>query len=305
MVPSRNRREAARAGVLIAVATLALAGALAAAETAPGAARARPAGKGTVTALFAGSLVDYMENDFGPAFQRASGYGYQGFGGGSSEVASEIRGGVRRGDVFISAAASVDGSLEGHANGDWVSWYATFAASPLQLGYDPSSRLGKELARGKPWYDALTQPGILVGRTDPKLDPKGILTVEAVDNAARRLHEPKLASALNGFPVYPETALVGRLQSGQLEAGFFYQVEAASAHFPTVELKPISKYALYTLTILNRDPDAAGAAALVRYLLSSERSDTLRRNGLAPLRPKFSGAPAAVPGSLRGVLGAS
>ena len=41
---------------------------------------------------------------------------------------------------------------------------------------------------------------------------------EAVANAARKLHDPKLTAALDSFAVYPETALVGRLQSGQLDA---------------------------------------------------------------------------------------
>ena len=30
-------------------------------------------------------------------------------------------------------------TLEGTANGDWVSWYAAFATSPLVLGYYPKS----------------------------------------------------------------------------------------------------------------------------------------------------------------------
>jgi molybdate/tungstate transport system substrate-binding protein len=145
---------------------------------------------------------------------------------------------------------------------------------------------------------------MLVGRTEPELDPKGVLTVEAIDNAAAKLHDPRLKSALNSFPVYPETALVGRLQSGQLDAGFFYSAEAATAHIPTVSLKPVFKYALYTVTILNRDPDPAGAAALVRYLLSSTRHYTLKHSGFEPLRPKFSGHAGGVPKSLRAAVGA-
>ncbi len=141
---------------------------------------------------------------------------------------------MRQGDVFISAASAADNLLEGSANGDWVSWYTTFASSPLMLAYDPDSSFGKQLAQGKPWYQVITEPGILVGRTDPKLDPKGILTVEAVEGAARKLRQPALTQALGSFPVYPETALVGRLQAGQLDAGFFYAVEASSAHLVTV-----------------------------------------------------------------------
>jgi molybdate/tungstate transport system substrate-binding protein len=263
------------------------------------------AGGGTVSALFAGSLLNYMEHDFGPSFAKASGYGYRGFGGGSTEVAAQIKGGVREGDIFISAAAAADNLLKGSANGNWVSWYTTFAASPLMLAYNPNSSFGKQLAKGKPWYEVLSEPGILVGRTDPKLDPKGILTVEAVTNAAHKLKDSSLLTALGRFPVYPETALVGRLQSGQLDAGFFYAVEASSAKLSTVSLAPVYKVADYTLTILDKAPNPSGAAAFVRYLLNAQRGYTLKKNGLTALKPTFSGTVASVPKSLRKIVGAT
>ncbi len=279
-----------------------LADATAASTAAPPAARLA---KATVSVLYAGSLVDYMENDLGPAFAKASGFGYQGYGAGSTEVASQIKGGVRQGDVFISAAAAADQSLQGSANGNWVSWYSSFAQTPLLLGYNPNSKIAAELRRGVPWYRVVTQSGVLVGRTDPTLDPKGVLTVQAVDNAAAKLHDPALKAALNAFSVYPEESLVGRLQAGQLDAGFFYGVEADSAHIPTVSLAPVYKYAIYTLSILNRAPDPSGAAAFVRFLLNSERTATLKRNGLTPLpKPLFSGSAAAVPAGLRSLVGA-
>lgn len=260
---------------------------------------------GTVSTLFAGSLLNYMEHNFGPSFTKATGYGYRGFGGGSTEVAVQIKGDVRQGDVFISASAAADNLLEGSAGGDWVSWYTTFASSPLLLAYDPDSSFGKQLAQGKPWYQVITEPGVLVGRTDPKLDPKGILTVEAVEAAARKLRRPALTQALGSFPVYPETALIGRLQAGQLDAGFFYAVEASSAHLVTVPLTPVYKYANYTATILNRAANPTGAAALVRYLLNAQRKFTLKKNGLVTLKPQFTGRRSAVPMSLRKLVGAS
>jgi molybdate/tungstate transport system substrate-binding protein len=282
---------------------IALAGALPAEAGAPP--PARDAASGTVSTLFAGSLLNYMERNLGPSFSKATGYGYKGFGGGSTEVANQIKGGVREGDVFISAASAADNLLEGSANGDWVSWYTTFASSPLMLAYDPSSSFGKQLAHGKPWYEVIAEPGILVGRTDPKLDPKGVLTVEAVEGAARKLRRPALTQALGSFPVYPETALVARLQAGQLDAGFFYAVEASSAHLTTVPLTPVYKYANYTVTILNRAANPAGAAALVRYLLNAQRKYTLKKNGLVALQPQFSGRRSAVPAGLRRLVGAS
>jgi molybdate/tungstate transport system substrate-binding protein len=266
--------------------------------------QARAASRGTVSVLFAGSLVKYMEQSFGPSFERAAGYGFRGFGGGSTELASEIRGRVRTGDVFVSASAKADKSLEGPGNGGWVSWYSTFTASPLELAYNPSSKFGKEVRRGIPWYRLLTQSGTRVGRTDPQLDPKGVLTVEAVENASRKLHDPALVKALGSFEVFPETGLVGRMQSGQLDAGFFYAVEAKNAKLSTVALTPAYKYAAYTVTILNHVPNPSAAAALVRYLLSSTRSYSLRKNGLNPMSPKFSGSASAVPSTLRSLVGA-
>jgi molybdate/tungstate transport system substrate-binding protein len=177
-------------------------------------------------------------------------------------------------------------------------------ASPLELAYNPNSRVGAELRRGMPWYRVLTRSGIRVGRTDPKLDPKGVLTVEAVGNASRRLHDPALGRALSSFEVFPETGLVGRLQSGQLDAGFFYAVEAKNAKLSTVPLTPVYKYALYTLTVLNRAPDPTGAAALIRYLLDAARGYTLSRNGLTPIRAQFAGRASAVPPGLRSLVGA-
>jgi molybdate/tungstate transport system substrate-binding protein len=262
------------------------------------------AGKAPVSVLFAGSLVKYLESDLGPAFQRSSGYEFRGFGGGSTELAAEIKGQVRRGDVFVSASAKADKALEGSANGSWVSWYTAFAGTPLMLAYNPRSRFGSELAHGKPWYKVITEHGIIVGRTDPTLDPKGVLTVEAVQRASEKLGDPALAKALSAFPVYPETALVGRLQAGQLDAGFFYAIEASTSHLVTVPLTPVYKYAEYTVTILNRAPNATGGAALVRYLLNSARRSSLRRNGLNPNVPQFSGSVSAVPRSLRSVVGA-
>jgi molybdate/tungstate transport system substrate-binding protein len=315
---ARLRRGALAALALLVVATLAALvptsgraaarassrGAVAALVPTSGRAAARASSRGAVATLFAGSLVDYMEHDFGPSFEKASGYGFEGFGGGSTELANEIKGGVRRGDVFVSAAAAADEALKGSANGSWVSWYSSFMASPLVLAYDPQSPFGRQLASGKPWYQVLAEPGIRVGRTDPTLDPKGVLTAEAIAAAAHKLHDPALASAESHFETFPETALVGRMQAGQLDAGFFYSVEAKTAKLSTVPLTPVYKYAEYTVTILNHASNPSGSAALIRYLLNKARTYTLSRNGLNPTRPKFAGSRAAVPASLRITVGA-
>src|ERR1700691_3044202 len=74
---------------------------------------------GTVNVLYAGSLVNLMEHGIGPAFEQATGESFRGFAGGSKELANQIKGRLRPGDVFISANPKVDSALMGAANGSW------------------------------------------------------------------------------------------------------------------------------------------------------------------------------------------
>ncbi len=285
---------------LAATATIALTGSPAAAASAPAAGTAAS----KVSAIYAGSLVSFMEKSTGPEFTTATGYPFEGFGGGSNEDAAAIKGKVRQADVFVSASSSADHELEGAANGNWVSWYSTFTSSTLELGYNPKSKFGKQLAAGKPWYRVLTEHGIRVGRTEPKADPKGKLTVEAVEAAAKKLHDPALKKALKKFGIFEETTMLARLQAGQLDAGFFYVVEAKKAKVPTVPLTPAYKYADYTITLLNNAQNPAGAEALVSFILSPKRKAVEKAYGLVPITPKFSGSASAVPAGLRSTVGA-
>lgn len=268
---------------------------------------AAPAGHGRVSVLYAGSLVHLMETSVGPAFDGATGYTFQGYAGGSQALASQIQGGLRRADVFISAAPSVDAAL-GPKGGDWVQWYASFATAPLVIGYNPSSRFATALTT-QPWYQVLVEPGFRLGRTDPKLDPKGALTVKFVQAAAAYYHRPTLERQILGTPenaaqVFPEASLVGRLQAGQLDAGFFYSNEAKDAGIPTLTLPtPLAVGAVFTVTVVRNAPDPAGAVAFVRFLLGSHGAALLRADGLTVLPPKVSGEHSAVPAGLAASLG--
>lgn len=261
-----------------------------------------PGGHGQVDVLYAGSLAGLMEHSLGPAFTKATGYQFTGFAAGSDELASEIKGGIRTGDVFISASPAVDESLMGAANGDHVRWHLTFGHSALVLGYDPQSSFAGALAH-RPWWEVVTAPGFRLGRTDPDLDPKGALAVSAVQETARVEHDPVLLHALAGTQgVFPEETLVGRLQTGQLDAGFFYRVEAHAAGIPTVSLAPAHLEATYTVTVLDGAPDRAGALSFVRYLLGPEGRHELVAAGLQPETPPMltgrdlpAGLPSAPP----------
>lgn len=263
--------------------------------------------EGTVNVLYAGSLVNLMERGVGPAFDKATGEQFQGYGGGSNGLANQIKGKLRRGDVFVSANPKVNASLMGAANGDWVSWYIAFAHSPLVIGYNASSKFAADF-KTKPWHQVLLQPGIRIGRTDPKLDPKGALTVALMKRAETFYNSPGLSQHVLGAPdnpaqVLPEETLVGRLQSGQLDVGFFYSTETADAKIPAIALPPaITPKAVYTVTILRDAANAAGADRFVTFMLGNDGQNLLREHGLSLQKLDLSGAANAVPQDIKSVV---
>jgi molybdate/tungstate transport system substrate-binding protein len=272
--------------------------------------RARAAEGATVSVLYAGSLVNLMEHGIGPAFDKTGGGRFQGYAGGSDLLARQVKGKLRQGDVFISANPRVNDSLSGATNGNWVDWYVTFAQSPLVIGYNPSSRFAADL-KSKPWYEVLQAPGIRIGRTDPKLDPKGRLTVAVLDKAADATKQPGLAQKVLGAPenpaqVFPEETLVGRLQSGQLDVGFFYSTETSDLKIPALTLPPsMTLSAHYTATILAGAPNPAGADRFLTFLLGAEGRQLMRAHGLGLVTPAVSGDASKVPAALRPVISAA
>jgi molybdate/tungstate transport system substrate-binding protein len=262
---------------------------------------------GKVNVLYAGSLVNLMEHGVGPAFDKASGDTFQGYAGGSSGLANQIKGKLRQGDVFVSASPKVNDSLMGSANGDWVSWYVTFAQSPLVIGYNASSKFAADL-KTKPWYQVLQEPGIRIGRTDPKLDPKGTLTVTLLTKAEDLYKSPGLSGRVLGAPdnpaqVLPEETLVGRLQSGQLDVGFFYSTETADAKIPALALPPeIAPKAVYTVTILRDAPNADGADKFVAFLLGGDGQNVMKEHGLGVQKLTLTGDGNGVPNDVQALL---
>src|SRR3984885_12075243 len=216
-------------------------------------------GTGAVNVLYAGSLVNLITKQVGPAFQTASGYSVTGEGAGSTALVTDIKGKVYKGDVFISASPTATKTLMGTANGDWVTWYASFATSNVVLGYNPKSKFASQI-KSEPWYKAITTPGLKLGFTDPATDPKGKLVAEALTDTAKSQSMPALTTIENDKgDVFPEETLVARLQSGELDAGFFYTVEAVPANIPTVPLTGTTDLkATYTISTLAGAPNEAG-----------------------------------------------
>jgi molybdate/tungstate transport system substrate-binding protein len=252
-----------------------------------------------ITVLYADSLVGLMEQSIGPAFKQQTGDEIRGHAGGSKALATQIKEGSIRPDVFISADPKMNGVLSGPKNGNQVTWYVTFAESPLVLGISPSSRFAGDV-KGKPWNEVLTLPGMRIGRTNPAKDPKGALTVELLNKAVK----PELTkSILDHSSVFPEEALVKKMQTGELDVGFFYSVETTDAGLTAIDLPPgLTPKAVYTVTIPQNAANPKGAEQFVSFLLGSKGLALLKDHGLSLIHPQLSGADTSVPQGIRSLL---
>lgn len=291
---------------------------------------------GPVNVLYAGSLVRAMEKGVGPAFSQATGYTYQGEGKGSVTLANLMKSRLRTADVFISADPKVNEQLMGPSNGNLVQWYAAIFRNEMVIAYNPRSRFAAQLravqAGRLPFYQVLAQPGFRLGRTDPRLDPKGYRTLFLFDLAGRHYRQPGLRQKLlgaadNPSQVFPEEQLVARLEAGQLDAGVFYLSEVKGIA-PFITLPPAinlgdparnAQYAeasytspkgktyrgsaiVYTLAIPSNARNVPGAVAFTRYLLSPQGRAVLQQFGVPVMHPAVSGNLQAVPAGLKGVL---
>lgn len=206
--------------------------------------------------------------------------------------------------MAVLANSKAQDDLIGVSNGDWVSWYIAFAQSPLVIAYNAMSRFAADFMT-KHWYQVLLEPGIRIGRTDPKVDPKGALTLQLMQNARAFYNSPDLSQRVLGAPdnpaqVFPEETLVGRLQSGQLDVGFFYSTETTDAKISAIDLPAaVAPTAVYTVTILHNAPNAAGAERFVSFLLGDEGRRVLLEHGLYLQNFEISGDQNAVPLAIR------
>ncbi len=257
---------------------------------------------GDVDVLSAGSLQILMEKSVGPGFHKATGYTLVDTSHGSSDLAADIKAKTQVADVFVSASPAVNATLEGAANGSWVSWYATFASSPLVLGYYPKSKFATDL-RTEPWYDVITKPGFLVGRTNPADDPGGVLQVKALDETATSKSLPALKTlATETKDVFEEDALEGDVESGQLDAGFMYLADANSDDLPHVDLTGVNLAGNYTITVVAHAPHLAAAEAFVKYLLGPAGQAEMRADEFKIVSPaKVTGA--GIPSGLKSIFG--
>jgi molybdate/tungstate transport system substrate-binding protein len=290
--------------------------------------------KGVVSVLSAGSLTNIMEHQVGPAFDKATGYTFQGESKGSVALANEISGKLRTPDIFISADPQVNTRLMGSANGNYVSWYLSLARTELVIGYSPQSHFAADFqaaANGtKQWYQVLEESGVRFGRTDPLLDPKGYQALFLFQLAQQYYHQPDLKQKIlagdeNPSQIFPEEELLARLGSGQLDAGVFYINEAKPQHLPFISLPAqinlgdpslASDYAqaqwtnpktnnvqkaapvIYTITIPSTSKNRDGAIAFANFLLSAQGQAILKEDGVLSTPIKAAGDTSTIPQQL-------
>jgi len=335
--PSGKRRWGA--GLVSVVAAAVSLAACGAGTPAPGAGSA-PAHRraGTADVAYAGSLQLLNAQTIGPAFTRATGYAYEGRGGGSFGLSQEIRSGEISPDVFESIGAAPITAL-GSAR---ARWYVQFAASPLVVVYNPHSRFAGELAaiaRGtrplRDLFSLMEEPGFLLGRTNPGTDPQGQAFYEMVELARTKLGLPsdtvaKVLGAIdNPSQVFAETALDARLEAGQLDAASAFLSQAVQLHLPYVALpatidfgapSDAAAYATASLTLADGTvvsgvplvvdittlgtSDAGAAGAFIAYVLSAPGRRAFERAGYELLTPRVLGDAAAVPSEVRRALAA-
>lgn len=287
-----------------------------------------------MSVMYAASLTSLFEKKVGPAFDAASGFTYEGEGKGSLAIANLIKDKIRTPDIFVSADPAANSTLQGAANGSYVSWWVAFARTEMVIGWSPKSKFAADFEAAKTgtkrWESVLESPGLKLGRTDPELDPKGYRALFLFQLDEQRTGESGEARRVLGAPgstsqVFPEEQLVARLQAGDLDAGIFYTIEAVEAGLPYMTLPAainlgdaslVSSYSsvsytnkagkvfkggpiLYTVTIPSTVKNTQGAESFVEYLLSSGGQSHLAQEGLGSTPAVVAGDPAGVPQPLK------
>ncbi|MDE1178570.1 MAG: extracellular solute-binding protein [Edaphobacter sp.] len=229
---------------------------------------------------------------------------------GADAVAQSIVDGSLRADVFLPITATPMMTVLRAGKAETA---VPIARTEMVLVYSPKSRFAAQFeaaARGQAnWWEILQQPGVRIGRSDPRADPGGRNIIFMMMLAAKKYRQPDLVQKVLGDPLNPQQVGNGqaRLQTGELDAGASYRISAISSHLPfitlpaDVNLSSLNLHAEHPdlhLTFGERtfypDPLAFYAAALgdaidrksadafVQWLRGSEAQSLFRENGFQP-----------------------
>jgi molybdate/tungstate transport system substrate-binding protein len=248
--------------------------------------------------------------------------------GGSLEHARKLTELGRIPDVLVLADPEVFPQL---LMPKFVNWYAEFARNRMIIGYTDRSRHATEIDSTS-WRRILAEPGVEVGRPDPRVAPAGYRTFLMLALAEKYYRDPGLVQRIltNSDPtkVRPNAAeLAALLQTGEVDYIFDYESVAAAYGFHALRLPAAidlgdparaSEYAqvkwrmgtggndtvtysgrpiLYALSIPVRAPHPLPAARLAAFLLSAEGRGMMRAAHVDALDQAVfvgTGVPAAI-----------
>ncbi|MFQ5940893.1 MAG: extracellular solute-binding protein [Nitrososphaerales archaeon] len=293
--------------------------------------------QGKVFVMYAGSLVKTFETELGPSFQRETGYTYVGEGKGSLQLSNMITDQQRNPDIFVSADTVPIEKLMNH-NPPLAHWLVKFASAEIVIAYTPNSPFFNDLEKARkgeiPWYEVLSEDGLMFRRTDPELDPKGYYMIIVAELANIFYNDPTIKHEIlgedrNPKQLLPEETLMTSLESGQIDAAEAYKHEAVARNLPYIslpreinlsdpEFKSFYNQASYTLstgqtvagetiyfsvTIPNTSKDIDGSVAFIKFLFSETGKSILERNGLNPIKAIAEGDIEMMPSCITGIVG--
>jgi molybdate/tungstate transport system substrate-binding protein len=336
MVALRNRRGAQAAALLSIVSIIGLAAAGCGSST-PSASK-KPTG--TVNVAYASSLQYLNEKVVSPAFTKADGYKFSGFGASSGDLESDIASGEIHPNVF----ESVGGDNVTPLFPKFTKWYVQYAGTSMVVAYNPNGKYAsqfKAIADGsKPLVDLFTllqTPGLRLGRTDPASDPQGRDFIYMLELAQAYYHLPAdtVTNILGGpagnttsSQIFAESALDSTLQSGQLDASSAFITQAIELKLDYIKLPPAinlgsfalaNTYATAGVTYTNAGATVTkhgspqviditiigkptpAALAFVKYTLSKAGLAIYKTGGFTLLSPTPTGS--GIPASISSELG--
>lgn len=261
-----------------------------------------PTTGGTVSVAYAASLIGVMEGPIATSLRSQTGVQFSGEAKGSKELAHLISAGLRTPDTFISADPKLlDGLMTGGDNA-FITGYEVFGSARMVIAYSaksPHKDLFEQAAKGtRSILEVLSDPQVSVGRTDPQLDPKGTRTVRVAQLLAQHYHQPASAAQalLAKANVYPEEDLAVRVESGELDAGFFYSTETPGrAGLVSLELPPdanLSDDITYSIATLRHAPHPDAAKTFHDFVLTGGGRTILVQAGVNYFpHPRVVGTP--------------
>jgi molybdate/tungstate transport system substrate-binding protein len=240
---------------------------------------------GTVQVAYAGSLVATMEGPMKAALRERTGLNLSGEAKGSRALANLISAGLRSPDVFISADPALIAKLKALR---LVRSSVVFGSARMVVAYSaksPHRALFERVAAGKASIlDVLGDPGVRVGRTDPQLDPKGARTIRALQLLGGHFRDAAKAQAIEAkAETFPEEDLAVRVESGEVDAGFFYSTEIPGRSLQAVELPSdanLSHDIAYALAVMQHAPNPRGAETFARFVLNGTGKAILEKAGV-------------------------